>query len=124
MRVRRRNYVTRKSHGAYKGAGSSAASITVAMAEEGDESPLAASEHNVRPRPTLEWLKRAKNGWMLRETIAITKISIPMVRLLHFSFLPEICLVFLIDSYKLLLPNNVYNSSRVCGTYLGAESGA
>ena len=77
MRVRRRNYGSHRS--AYRGAGSSAVSIIIAMAEERVESSLSTSEHSVGPRPTLEWLKRAKNGWIIRETIAITKIAVPMV---------------------------------------------
>lgn len=55
----------------------------MAMAEERFESPVTVSGHNVGPRRALEWLKRAKNGWIVQEIVANIKIAIPMVSLPH-----------------------------------------
>ena len=45
------------------------------------ESALAASRCCEGRRSTSEWLNALKNGWVVRETVAIIRLTIPMVSL-------------------------------------------
>ena len=45
------------------------------------ESTLTANKHRERHRSTRQWLKTIRNGWVVRETVAITKLTVPMVSL-------------------------------------------
>ena len=80
--------------GAYKmGSGEEAASLSSSESEAGElleeaeevehtsESTLTANKHREGHRSTREWLKTIRNGWVVRETVAITKLTVPMVSL-------------------------------------------
>ena len=43
------------------------------------ESALTASRHREGRRSTREWLNTVRNGWVVRESVAIFKLTVPMV---------------------------------------------
>ena len=62
----------------YEASGSQTAELKEAKIDDhAAQSALTAS----RSRSTREWLTTLRNGWAVRETVAIMKLSIPMVGL-------------------------------------------
>ena len=76
--------------------------IMMKQAAESDDafSETGQQVHETRRRTRREWLRTVKNGWLLRETVAIMKISAPMVS--HNFCLFKILSPFVIKIYASL----------------------